>query len=59
MRPDGLDVLACPRCRERLSFVEVVHDRERVRALLEGLGFWTEQLPCARLTRPARDMDFI
>ena len=41
----GLDVLACPRCGERLRFVEVVHDRKKVRALLEGLGFWTEPLP--------------
>lgn len=41
----GLDVLACPRCGERLRFTEVVHDRERVRALLEALALWTEQLP--------------
>ena len=41
----GLDVLACRRCGERLRFVEVVLDRKRVRALLEGLALWTEQLP--------------
>lgn len=41
----GLDVLACPNCGERLRFVEVVHDRKRVRALLEGLALWTELLP--------------
>ena len=41
----GLDVLSCPRCGERLRFVEVVHDRKRVRELLEGLGFSTEILP--------------
>ena len=41
----GLDVLACPNCGERLRFVEVVLDRKRVRALLEGLALWTEQLP--------------
>ena len=41
----GLDVLACPNCGERLRFVEVVHDRKRLRALLEGLALWTELLP--------------
>lgn len=46
----GLDVLSCTRCGERLQFVDVVRDREKVRELLERLALWTEQLPL----QPAR-----
>ena len=46
----GLDVLSCPRCGERLQFVEVLRDREKVRELLERLALWTDPLPL----QPAR-----
>ena len=51
----GLDVLSCPRCGERLRFVEVAHDRKKVRELLEGLGFWTEILPLHPARGPPPD----
>lgn len=46
----GLDVLACPRCGERLRFTAVVIDRGEVRRLLEDLHLWSAPLP----VHPAR-----
>ena len=46
----GLDVLSCPRCGERLQFVDVLRDRKKVRELLERLALWADPLPL----QPAR-----
>ena len=50
LRSFGLDVLSCPRCKARLRFVAVIHDRKEVRRLLQSLHLWSDPIPI----RPAR-----
>lgn len=54
----GVDVLACP-CGERMRFVELVLESDRLRPLLRALGKRDEPLPLARARSPPQaDLDF-
>jgi hypothetical protein len=50
----GLDVLACPRCGDRLAFSAVLVDRREVRRLLEHLSIFNI-LPASPLARGPPD----
>ena len=54
----GVHVLACP-CGERMRFVELVLERDRLAPLLRAHGKRDEPLPLARARSPPQaDFDF-
>lgn len=53
-----VDVLSCP-CGQRMRFIEIVLERERLRPLLDALGYRAEPLPIAKARAPPQaDLDF-
>jgi hypothetical protein len=50
-RSFGFDVLACPRCGNRLELVALIEEAAVIRRILRHLGLPTE-VPAARLARP-------
>jgi hypothetical protein len=49
-RPNGADVLRCPRCERRMRVLATISDSDVVRQILDHLGV-RSSLPCA----PPRD----
>jgi len=50
-RSFGFDVLACPRCGDRLELIALIEDPTVIRRILSHLGLPTE-VPTARPARP-------
>ncbi|MBI2189788.1 MAG: ATP-dependent helicase HrpA [Acidobacteria bacterium] len=50
-RSFGFDVLACPRCGERLTLIALIEDPPVIRRILSHLGLATE-VPTACPARP-------
>jgi hypothetical protein len=50
-RSFGFDVLACPRCGDRLALIALIEDPSVIRRILSHLGLPTE-VPAARPARP-------
>jgi hypothetical protein len=50
-RSFGFDVLACPRCGDRLELIALIEDPKVIRRILSHLGLPTE-VPAARPARP-------
>ena len=50
-RSFGFDVLACPRCGDRLELITLIEDRTVIRRILGHLGLPTD-VPAARPARP-------
>jgi hypothetical protein len=54
----GVDVLACP-CGQRMRFIEIVIERDRLRPLLDDFGYRKDPLPIAKARAPPQsDLDF-
>jgi len=52
-RSFGFDVLACPRCGDRLELIALIEDPSVIRRILRHLGLPIE-VPTARPARPPR-----
>ena len=50
-RSFGFDVLACPRCGDRLELIALIEDPKVIQRILSHLGLPTE-VPTARPARP-------
>jgi hypothetical protein len=50
-RSSGFDVLACPRCGDRLELIALIEDPKAIRRILSHLGLPTE-VPTVRPARP-------
>ena len=50
-RSFGFDVLACPRCGDRLELIALIEEPTVIRRILRHLGLPTD-LPTARPARP-------
>jgi hypothetical protein len=50
-RSVGFDVLACPRCGDRLALIALIEDPKVIRRILSHLGLPAD-VPAARPARP-------